>query len=467
MIPVILAGGSGSRLWPLSRSSHPKQFLKLTGDTTMLQKTLLRLKGIEGIQSPEVICNDDHRFLVAEQLRELGSGGRIILEPFGRNTAPAIAVAALVAVERDPDSLIMVLPADHLIPDTPSFHQSVQTARAAAMDGYLVTFGVTPTRPETGYGYIRAEGKGEGAKPVKEFVEKPDQETADQYLASGEYFWNSGMFLFRASRMLEEMERFAPEVLKACRDALTEGARDLDFARLDPDAFATCPDISIDYAVMEKTDSAMVVPLDADWSDVGCWASLHELERGEGDGNVLLGDVLAEDTTNSYVRSESRLVAAVGMDGCIIVETSDAVLVADKSRAQDVKKIVERLKQADREEHEFHRRVHRPWGFYEGVTKADRFQVKHIIVNPGAALSVQMHHHRAEHWVVVRGTARVTCGDKNRLVSEDQSTYIPLGTVHRLENPGVIPLELIEVQTGSYLGEDDILRFEDKYQRTK
>lgn len=465
MIPVILAGGSGSRLWPLSRSSYPKQFLPLTGKDTMLQLTLKRLDGVEGIKPPLVICNDDHRFLVAEQLRELGiSGGEIILEPCGRNTAPAITIAALAAQGMDPDALLLVLPADHLIKDVHGFHNALDIARKSALDGALSTFGIVPTAAETAYGYIRANGDGPAHK-VQEFVEKPDKETAKKYVNSSEYYWNSGMFVLKAERLLEEMERYAPEVLESCRISIGKAQRDMDFIRLIAEDFASVPSISIDYAVMEKTDTSVVVPLDAGWSDLGSWTALQEVEERDSSGNVVKGDVLAIDTSDSYVRAEQRLVATIGINNCIVVETADAVLVADKSRGQEVKTIVERLQAAKREECAFHRRVHRPWGFYEGVSLAERFQVKRITVKPGASLSLQLHHHRAEHWVVVRGTAEVTIGNDVRLFGEDQSTYIPIGTIHRLVNPGVIPLELIEVQTGSYLGEDDIIRVEDMYHR--
>lgn len=465
MVPVILAGGNGSRLWPLSRSSYPKQFLPLTGKETMLQLTLMRLNGLDGIMPPLVLCNNDHRFLVAEQLRELGSeGGQIILEPCGRNTAPAITVAALAAREKNPDAVLLLLPADHLIADTGAFHQAVMAASSSVDEGALSTFGIVPTSAETGFGYIRADGDGP-VRGVREFVEKPDRETAERYLQSGDYYWNSGMFMFKAERLLQEMERYAPEVVANCIKACEGAQRDMDFIRLDADAFAACPDVSIDYAVMEKTDASVVVPLDAGWSDLGSWGALQEVEDKDADGNVLKGDVLTIDTHDSYVRAEQRLVATIGIKDCIVVETADAVLVADKARGQDVKAVVEQLRAASREEYAFHRRVHRPWGFYEGISKSERFQVKRITVNPGASLSLQMHHHRAEHWVVVRGTAKVTRGEEVRLCQEDQSTYIPIGTIHRLSNPGVIPLELIEVQTGSYLGEDDIIRFDDDYHR--
>jgi len=468
MIPVILSGGSGTRLWPLSRSAYPKQFLPLAGDRSMLQMTLDRLDGVPLLRPPVVVCNDRHRFLVAEQLHEGGiEGSSIVLEPMGRNTAPAVAVAALVALEREDDPLLLVLPADHVIRDIEVFQATLAVAREEAEAGALVTFGIVPDRPETGYGYIRAgrENRRSGVFRVAEFVEKPDRQTAHQYVDSGQFYWNSGMFVFKARRYLEELERLAPDVLSACQAAQRKAVTDLDFIRLDREAFSGCPNESIDYAVMERTDSAVVVPLDAGWSDVGSWSALLGITHGDAEGNVVLGDVIAEDTHNCYLRSEERLVATVGVTDHVVVETKDAVLVAHRDRVQDVKRIVEHLKAQGRDETDFHRRVYRPWGFFEGIAKAERFQVKHILVKPGASLSMQMHHHRAEHWIVVRGTARVTCDGESRLLSEDQSTYIPLGTVHRLENPGVIPLELIEVQTGSYLGEDDIVRFDDRYGR--
>lgn len=471
MIPVILSGGSGTRLWPLSRASCPKQFLPLAGDLTMLQMTMERLSGYAGIHEPLVVCNEEHRFLVAEQLREAGvQPKRVLLEPAGRNTAPAIAAAALVAGKYDPEAVMVVLPADHLISDRASFLTALEKAERAAKAGALVTFGVVPTVAETGYGYIK-RGKPLGnevakdAYRVESFVEKPDAQTARTYLESGEYLWNSGMFVFRADRFLEEMERFAPDILNACRDAISGASEDLDFCRLERAAFLRSPSDSVDYAIMERTEAAAVVPLDAGWSDIGSWSALQDVSDADTDGNVLLGDAIAVDTRGTYVRAEDRLVAAVGLEDHVIIETADAVLVARRDRVQDVKKVVEKLKEAGRDEAAFHRRMYRPWGFYEGVSRSDRFQVKRITVKPGASLSLQMHHHRAEHWVVVRGTAKVVCGEKELLYTEDQSTYIPVGTVHRLENPGVIPLELIEVQTGSYLGEDDIVRFEDCYGR--
>ena len=465
--PVVMAGGSGSRLWPLSRQLNPKQFLLLADEQlSMLQATIKRLQGLD-VGLPRLICNEQHRFLAAEQLRQLGmDGANILLEPVGRNTAPAIALAALQAVAEAGDALLLVLAADHLIQDVEAFHASIRTALPLAEAGKLVTFGIVPSHPETGYGYIeRGASVSEGGYAVNRFVEKPDLPTARDYLASGDYFWNSGMFLFRASRYLEELERFQPEILAACRKALAGGQQDMHFTRVDAEAFAACPENSIDYAVMEKTTDAVMVPLDAGWSDIGSWSALWEVSAKAADGNVFKGDVLGQGTQNTYVHADSRLVATVGVEDLVIVETKDAVLVAHKNHVQDVKKIVEQLKQDGRHEHINHREVYRPWGVYDSIDNGHRYQVKRITVQPGAKLSVQMHHHRAEHWIVVSGTAKVTNGDKTYLVTENQSTYIPIGQVHALENPGVIPLELIEVQSGSYLGEDDIVRFEDKYGR--
>lgn len=467
LLPVIMAGGSGSRLWPLSRQLNPKQFLALVDEQlSMLQTTICRLDGLD-VGLPRLICNEKHRFLAAEQLRQLGmEQAGILLEPVGRNTAPAIALAALEAVQEAGDPLLLVLAADHLIQDVNAFHASIRSALPLADDGKLVTFGIVPTHAETGYGYIeKGQALSEGGYAISRFVEKPDLPTAQDYLASGNFFWNSGMFMFRASRYLEELERFQPEILSACRRALAGGTQDLHFTRVDATAFAACPENSIDYAVMEKTAEAVMVPLDAGWSDIGSWSALWSVSAKDAEGNVLKGDVLDHDTRNTYVHADSRLVATVGVEDLVIVETKDAVLVAHKDRVQDVKKIVERIKADDRHEHIIHREVYRPWGVYESIDNGHRYQVKRITVQPGAKLSVQMHHHRAEHWIVVSGTARVTNGDKSYLVTENQSTYIPIGQLHSLENPGVIPLELIEVQSGSYLGEDDIVRFEDKYGR--
>lgn len=466
LFPVIMAGGSGSRLWPLSRQLSPKQFLPLAdGELSMLQATLQRLQGLD-IARPLLICNEEHRFLAAEQLRQLGmEQAKILLEPVGRNTAPAIALAAFQACSEEEDPILLILAADHLIQDVQAFHASIHKALPLASAGKLVTFGIVPTHPETGYGYLeKGESIGEGFA-VSRFVEKPDFATAAEYLVSGDYFWNSGMFMFRASRYLEELERFRPEILAACSKALAGGSQDMHFTRVDPEVFAACPEDSIDYAVMERTADAVMVPLNAGWSDIGSWSALWEVSAKDTDGNVFKGDVLSERSHNSYIHADHRLVAAVGVEDLVIVETKDAVLVAHKNQVQDVKKIVEQLKNGQRHEHSSHREVYRPWGIYDSVDNGHRYQVKRITVNPGAKLSVQMHHHRAEHWIVVSGTAKVTNGDKTYLVTENQSTFIPIGQIHSLENPGVIPLELIEVQSGSYLGEDDIVRFEDKYGR--
>ena len=464
--PVIMAGGSGSRLWPLSRQLNPKQFLPLTGEGSMLQETLKRLEPLEH-RAPLLICNEEHRFLVAEQVRQQGvSDARILLEPEGRNTAPAIAVAALQAIAEEPDALLLVLAADHLIRDVEKFHESIGHAQTLAEANHLVTFGIVPTHAETGYGYIQ---RGEGLKDfgfrVKRFVEKPDSNTAEDYLATGGYYWNSGMFLFSAKRYLDELERFQPAMVEACRAALAGASQDLDFTRLDAEAFKACPSDSIDYAVMERTEQAAVVPLEAGWSDIGSWSALWDVKEHDAQGNACQGDVMLHDSRNLMVHADHRLVATVGVDDLVVVETKDAVLVAHKDRVQEVKKIVERLKMEGRQEHINHREVYRPWGVYDSIDKGERYQVKCITVKPGAKLSVQMHHHRAEHWIVVSGTAKVTIGDKTQLVSENESTYIPIGQVHALENPGKIPLELIEVQSGSYLGEDDIIRFNDRYGR--
>ena len=468
IVPVILSGGSGTRLWPLSRELYPKQLLPLVGEQTMLQATLARLDGIEGLAEPIIVCNEEHRFLVAEQLRAAGvKPAAILLEPVGRNTAPAVALAAATALQEQAqgvDPVLLVLPADHVIRDPATFRSAVAAGAKLAEEGKLVTFGVVPDRPETGYGYIRAAAK-DGAAAVQQFVEKPDAKLAAEYVASGEYFWNSGMFMFRAGRYIEELRTHRPEIVTQCVAAVAGAKSDLDFVRVDQHAFEECPSDSIDYAVMENTAHAWMVPLAAGWSDVGSWASLHDASEADGSGNVAIGDVLCEDATNCYLYAQSRLVAAVGLADCVVVETKDAVLVAPRDRVQDVKKLVARLKADGRYETSLHRQVFRPWGSYDSIDNGDRFQVKRIVVNPGAQLSLQMHHHRAEHWIVVQGTARVTCGDEVFLLGENQSTYIPMGTTHRLENPGKVPLHLVEVQSGSYLGEDDIVRFEDTYGR--
>ena len=470
IIPVVLSGGAGTRLWPLSRELYPKQLLPLAGAQTMLQETLCRLEGTADLGTPLVVCNEAHRFMVAEQLRSIGRpAAAILLEPVGRNTAPAVAVAALQALAGGGDPLLLVLPADHVIGDPAALRAAVAAAAEAAAGGRLVTFGIVPTAAETGYGYIRARASlqrpAAAALKVEAFVEKPDAQTARAYVDSGEYYWNSGMFLFRASTYLQQLEQFAPEILRCCRASLAAAVADLDFIRLGAEAFAACPGNSIDYAVMEKTAAAAVIPLAAGWSDVGSWSALWEVGEKDNQGNVAHGDVLTVGAENCYLHAGSRLVAVVGLEAVVVVETADAVLVAAKDRVQEVKEIVARLKDQGREEALLHRRVNRPWGTYECIGDAPRYQVKKIVVNPGATLSLQLHHHRAEHWVVVRGTARVTRGEEVFVISENQSTYIPLGVVHRLENPGRIPLELIEVQSGSYLGEDDIERFTDSYGR--
>ncbi|HDR9094457.1 TPA: mannose-1-phosphate guanylyltransferase/mannose-6-phosphate isomerase [Burkholderia vietnamiensis] len=468
--PVVLCGGSGTRLWPMSRGGYPKQYLKLTGSHTLVQQTVRRLHGMADVNSPIVITNTEQRFLVADQLRSIDvTPSAVVLEPVGRNTAPAVAAAALLALEQTPDALLLVLPSDHVILDEAVFARIASTARDIANEGHLVTFGIEPTRPHTGYGYIRrsdALASHEGAYGVDAFIEKPDGATAERFLADGGYYWNSGMFMLKASVYLEELARFEPAVLKQVELALAQAKRDDDFVRLDPAAFQESPNISIDYAVMEKTHRAvMVATTGLNWSDIGSWAALAEISATNEKGNTVLGDVLTDEVTDSYIRADHRMVAAIGVKDLVIVETADAVLVTHRDESERVKKIVERLSAMGRHESVTHRKVVRPWGSYESIDQGERFQVKRIIVNPGSSLSLQMHHHRAEHWIVVRGTARVFNGDLVTLLSENQSTYIPLGVTHRLENPGKIPLELIEVQSGAYLGEDDIVRFEDHYGR--
>ncbi len=470
--PVILSGGSGTRLWPLSRRAYPKQFLSLVDDDTLLQSTASRVDGLRDnaeILPPLIVCNEAHRFLVAEQLRSSGhAAGNILLEPVGRNTAPALTLAALDAADQDP--VLIVMPADHAVKDLKAFSRAVAAGLPHALAGKVVTFGIVPDSPQTGFGYIRS-GTSVDANTytLDAFVEKPDRETAESYVASGQYYWNSGIFLMRATRWLELIEQFRPDIAAAVRKAYEDGRKDLDFYRADQDEFAASPADSIDYAVMEplskEAGECLVVPLDAGWSDIGAWAALWDVSERDGVGNACHGDVIAVNSHDNLLHSQHRIVAAVGVQDLIVVETSDAVLVAHKDHAQDVKKITEHLDQEGRCESEFHRRVHRPWGAYEGIDVGERFQVKRLSVKPGASLSLQMHHHRAEHWIVVSGTAQVTCDDKVFLLSENQSTYIPIGTRHRLENPGSIPLEIIEVQSGSYLGEDDIVRFEDVYNR--
>jgi mannose-1-phosphate guanylyltransferase / mannose-6-phosphate isomerase len=476
ILPVVLSGGSGTRLWPLSREKYPKQLLPLVGEHSMLQATLLRLGGLADLAAPLLVCNEEHRFVVAEQVRTLGLHGSVLLEPIGRNTAPALALAALWAVRNGDDPVLVVMPADHDIADAAAFCNAVSRAAVLAETGIAVTFGITPDCAETGYGYIQqglALGDGSGAFQLARFVEKPDRNTAESYLAAGDYLWNSGIFVLRASVWLAALGVCHPEMLAACQSALANGKTDGDFVRVDSETFKACPADSIDYAVMERLTAgtaglpkAVVIPLSAGWSDVGAWDALWKVLPKCGDGNASRGDVMLENCRDTLVVSESRLVACVGLNNVVVVETDDAILVVHHDATQDVKKIVDRLKAEKRSVAQWHRKVYRPWGWYDGVDAGDRFQVKRIGVKPGGTLSLQMHHHRAEHWIVVSGTALVTKGDESFLVTENQSTYIPLGVKHRLENPGIVPLEMIEVQSGSYLGEDDIVRFEDTYGRT-
>jgi mannose-1-phosphate guanylyltransferase/mannose-6-phosphate isomerase len=468
--PVILSGGSGTRLWPLSRAAVPKQLLPLASDLSMLQETVQRLQGLAGMGEPLIVCNNDHRFLIAEQLRQIEvRPAAIVLEPVGRNTAPAATVAALQLLEQDPQAVMLLLPSDHLISDVAAFHHAIEQGMQAVSQGNLVCFGIAPHAPETGYGYIQQGDALENtaACRVARFIEKPDADKAKALLAAGGHFWNSGMFLFSCQQYLDELARCRLDILAACQASLASRHHDLDFCRLGEEDFSACPADSIDYAVMERTDRAAVVTADIGWNDIGAWSALWEVGEKDAQGNMLRGDVWLEGVSNSLVRAESRMVAAIGLKDVVIVETADAVLVANKACAQEVKKVVDYLKHHGRSEHEFHTRVFRPWGWYECIDEGERFQVKRIAVKPGAALSLQMHHHRAEHWIVVKGTAKVTCGEESFLVSENESTFIPLGTQHRLENPGKVVLEMIEVQSGSYLGEDDIVRFEDVYRRTK
>lgn len=468
IIPIIMAGGSGTRLWPLSRSLYPKQFLSLINENSLLQETLKRLDGLNCLP-PVIVSNNEHRFIVAEQLRQFGVDDfQIILEPVGRNTAPAVALAALKSLELHGDRHMLVLAADHAIQDIEAFHAAVLAAEQESVDNKLVTFGIVPTKPETGYGYIK---KGEQVKnsvfKVNSFVEKPDLETAKNYLEQKCYLWNSGMFMFKASVYLDELKKFRPDILAACKESLSSASTDLDFIRLNSDVFAECPDESIDYAVMEKTQDCVVIPLDADWSDIGSWTSLWEISEKDEHENVSHGDVINYNSRNNYIYSEGSLISTVGVNNLIIVQTKDALLVAQQDNVQDIKKIVEILKKQKRSEHISHREVYRPWGRYDSVERGDRYQVKRITVKPGECLSTQMHHHRAEHWVVVAGTAKVTCGERTFFVTENESTFIPIGTVHTLENPGKIPLEVIEIQSGVYLGDDDIVRLSDKYGRVE
>ena len=474
MIPVILSGGSGTRLWPLSRSSYPKQFLPVTEDKTLFQLTLERISllntHLDNFQNPIIVTNENHRFIVAEQLRQQKTAAKILLEPCAKNTAPAIAAAAELALSHGEDPILLILAADHIIQDQDAFNASISEGLMAAETGKLVTFGIVPTAPETGYGYIKISEKfntnaSPSAQKIEKFVEKPDLTTAENYLNSGCYLWNSGMFMFRASTYLNELKKFNPEIATSAKTAIEKSTKDLDFVRLDHEAFSTSPEDSIDYAVMEQTDQAVVVPLNASWSDVGAWNSVWEVSQQDHNGNVERGDVISHNTKNSLVHAESRLVTTLGVEDIVVIETADAVLVANKNNVQDIKKVVEKLKSLKRAEIDIHRKVYRPWGSYDSIESGSRYQVKCIVVNPGQKLSLQMHHHRAEHWIVVNGTAKVRKGDETVLLTENQSIYIPLGETHALENPGKVPLELIEVQSGSYLGEDDIVRFEDVYGR--
>lgn len=468
LLPVIMAGGTGSRLWPMSRELYPKQFLRLHSENSMLQETVLRLDKLE-VREPVVICNEEHRFLVAEQLRQIKKlSNNIILEPIGRNTAPAIALAALNAIKDGDDPVMLVLAADHVINDVDTFHHVVEKAIPFASANSLVTFGIVPTGPETGYGYIqRGDSIGEldEGYQVKCFVEKPDLATAQGYISSGEYYWNSGMFMFRAKKYLEELEKFRPDIYEACKQSLREVPDGMDFITVDKESFSQCPDESVDYAVMEKTRNAMVVPLDAGWSDVGSWSALWEVNQKDEQENALTGDVFLHNTKGCYINTDEKMVAAVGVENLVIVNTKDALLVIDKSQVQDVKKVVEYLKTNLRSEYKHHRDIYRPWGKSDLVVAENRFNVNRVTVNPGGKLSTQMHHHRAEHWIILAGTAQVTISDKTFLLTENQSTFIPIGSVHTLENPGKIPLEILEVRSGSYLGNDDVIRIKDHYGR--
>ena len=467
--PVILSGGSGTRLWPMSRTFYPKQLLPLVGETSLLQQAAARVAEAPGFAAPLVIANEEHRFIIAEQLREIDVVPQgLLLEPVGRNTAPAACIAALWLAERDPDALMLLMPSDHAIADESAFLAAVETAAAAARSGVLATFGIAPERPETGYGYIERGaplGDIDGAFAVARFVEKPDLAAAERYIAAGDYFWNSGIFLFPAAMYLSELKRLRPDMVAACRAAFKGARRDEDFVRLDKQAFADCPADSIDYAVMEHAERAAMVTVRMGWSDLGSWDALWTMADKDEAGNTLIGNIVAEDARNCYLRSEAGLVAALGVEDLVVVATEDAVMLAPRERAQEVRRLVTRLVKENRSEADALPRVHRPWGSYQTVHAGHRVQVKHILVKPGGKLSLQMHHHRAEHWVVVQGTAKVSRGEEEIILTEDQSTYIPLGTAHRLENPGKIPLHVIEVQSGAYLGEDDIVRFEDHYGR--
>jgi mannose-1-phosphate guanylyltransferase/mannose-6-phosphate isomerase len=470
--PLVLSGGSGTRLWPLSREKYPKQLLPLVDNDSLLQATVRRLKGIEGaeLDAPMVVCNEEYRFVIAEQLRLMGDPGTLVLEPMGKNTAPALTIGALAAMVGGADPVLLVMPADHVITNVAAFQAVVRQGAQLAAGGAVVTFGIVPSAPETGYGYIQAGAdvgaQGIDAKLIQRFVEKPDAATAQRYIAEGGYLWNSGLFMVKASVWLAAIAQCRPDIHAACQLSWTNGKTDGEFVRMGKEEFAKCPSDSIDYAVMERIAGKPYGGLDAGWSDVGAWEALWAVLPKDGNGNVTRGDVLMQGSTNTLAMSNSRLIACVGVSDLVVVETVDAILVAHKDKTQDVKKIVDQLKAASRSEGKMHRKVYRPWGWYDSVDNGGRFQVKRIVVKPGATLSLQMHHHRAEHWIVVSGTAKVTKGDETLLLSENQSTYIPLGTTHRLENPGRVDLEMVEVQSGSYLGEDDIVRFEDAYGRT-
>jgi mannose-1-phosphate guanylyltransferase/mannose-6-phosphate isomerase len=469
IIPVILSGGSGTRLWPLSRKQYPKQYLPLVGDNTMLQETILRLNGLDNLADPIIVCNADHRFLVAEQCQQIDIKNPVILlEPVGRNTAPAIAAAALLSLKQTDDAVLLVLSADHVIQDVEAFYQAINIATKQAQAGRLVTFGIVPTDANTGYGYIKSsKGNIEGAHKVEEFVEKPDLKTAQAYLKQDNYLWNSGMFMFKATTLIDELTTHSSEIVTSVNDAVNNAEQDLDFIRLDKQSFELSPSDSIDYALMEKSDNVVVVPLDAQWNDIGSWSALHDIGTKDSNGNVIQGDVFTEETTNTYINANHHMVATIGVQDLVIVDTPNATLIATKDKVQEVKKIVEQLQQQDREEQYCHRKVYRPWGWYDSIEVDLHFQVKRLHVNPGAKLSLQMHHKRAEHWVVVSGTATVVNGEDTLTLTEGDSTYIPIGTTHALENKTNEVLEIIEIQSGTYLGEDDIVRFKDIYGRVE
>ncbi len=469
IIPVILSGGSGTRLWPLSRKQYPKQYLPLVGDNTMLQETILRLNGLDNLADPIIVCNADHRFLVAEQCQQINvTNPTILLEPIGRNTAPAITAAALHSIKDSNDAVLLILSADHVIQDVNAFHKAINIANNKAQDGKLATFGIVPTDANTGYGYIRSSKiNNDGAYEVKEFVEKPDLQTAESYLEQGNYLWNSGMFMFKASILIDELTTHSPGIVKAVNNSVDDAVQDLDFIRLDRQAFGSSPSDSIDYALMEKSNNVVVVPLDAQWNDIGSWSALYDIGTKDGNGNVIKGDVMAQDTTNTYINANHHMVVTIGVDNLIVVDTPDATFIATQDKAQEVKNIVESLQANGRDEGGVHRKVYRPWGWYDSIEFGEHFQVKRLHVNPGEKLSLQMHHKRAEHWVVVNGTATAINGEDVLTLAEGESTYIPIGTTHSLENKSSEPLEIIEVQSGVYLDEDDIVRFEDIYGRVK